>query len=259
MGDLRDPRICFGISEATRSSVRKRDAEDRESLPGKAGKLFFHEQADVRIAEQCSSEGNQAMLSKLGLIEKAGISPTAEIDARDPAWDVLRGCQVDTLQAARDAVCDILPIMQITLAQIGARAAAKDECDPLVRKYLERCGAFARLRTQDFKSEEALLEWLARLAGRTPVTAVLLDSRGRAMSSETFAEWLRVRRDEGAQHLVFAVGPADGWSEEARARATLLLSLGPMTLAHSLARLVMAEQIYRAFTILAGHPYHGGH
>ena len=155
-------------------------------------------------------------------------------------------------------VCDILLVVQITLAQIGARTGAKDGFDPLVRKYLERCGAFARLRTQDFKSEEALLEWLARPAGRTPVTAVLLDSRGRAMSSESFAEWLRARRDEGAQQLMIAVGPADGWSDAARARATLLLSLGPMTLAHSLARLVMAEQLYRAFTILAGHPYHRG-
>ena len=68
-----------------------------------------------------------------------------------------------------------------------------------------------------------------------------------------------VRRDEGAQHLVFAIGPASGWSDSARARAGLLLSLGPMTMAHALARLVLAEQIYRAFTILSGHPYHGGH
>jgi 23S rRNA (pseudouridine1915-N3)-methyltransferase len=59
--------------------------------------------------------------------------------------------------------------------------------------------------------------------------------------------------------MVFAVGPADGWSDASRAKAQLLLSLGPMTMAHSLARLVMAEQLYRAYTILTGHPYHGGH
>ena len=76
------------------------------------------------------------------------------------------------------------------------------------------------------------------------------------MTSEALAQWIGTRRDEGTQHVVFAVGPADGWSDEARARAQLLLSLGPMTLAHALARLVMAEQIYRAMTILAGHPYH---
>jgi 23S rRNA (pseudouridine1915-N3)-methyltransferase len=59
--------------------------------------------------------------------------------------------------------------------------------------------------------------------------------------------------------MLFAIGPADGWTEESRKRATLLLSLGPMTLAHSLARTVLAEQLYRAFTILTGHPYHSGH
>ena len=63
----------------------------------------------------------------------------------------------------------------------------------------------------------------------------------------------------GAQQIVFAIGPADGWSKDARGRAQLLLSFGPLTLAHALARVVLAEQLYRAFTILAGHPYHAGH
>jgi 23S rRNA (pseudouridine1915-N3)-methyltransferase len=88
---------------------------------------------------------------------------------------------------------------------------------------------------------------------------VLLDSRGKQMTSEVFAAWLGTRRDEGTQHIVFAIGPASGWSDAARSRAQLLLSLGPMTLAHALARLVMAEQIYRAYAILTGHPYHGAH
>jgi len=79
------------------------------------------------------------------------------------------------------------------------------------------------------------------------------------MTSEALAGWIGTRRDEGTQHMVFAVGPADGWSDAARKRAQLLLSLGPMTLAHSLARVVIAEQIYRAYTILSGHPYHSGH
>jgi 23S rRNA (pseudouridine1915-N3)-methyltransferase len=104
-----------------------------------------------------------------------------------------------------------------------------------------------------------MLGWLERLEGRTPAVAVLLDSRGRQMTSEAFAAWLGARRDEGTQQIVFAVGPASGWTEAARQRASLLLSLGPMTLAHPLARLVMAEQLYRAFTILTGHPYHTGH
>jgi 23S rRNA (pseudouridine1915-N3)-methyltransferase len=79
------------------------------------------------------------------------------------------------------------------------------------------------------------------------------------MTSDGFAGWLGGQRDNGAQHIVFAIGPASGWSESTRRRATLLLSLGQMTMAHALARLVTAEQIYRAFTILTGHPYHSGH
>jgi 23S rRNA (pseudouridine1915-N3)-methyltransferase len=163
--------------------------------------------------------------------------------------------------------------MLLTVAYIGARAAsgskagmrtggksgARDSVDALVQVYLERCSTFARCQTEAFKSEDALLDWITRQQGRTPALAVLLDSRGRQMSSEVFAAWLGARRDEGSQHIVLAIGPADGWSEAARLRASLLLSLGPMTLAHSLARLVLAEQIYRAFTILTGHPYHGGH
>ena len=129
----------------------------------------------------------------------------------------------------------------------------------MIQGYLERCSGFARCRTEGFRTEEALLEWLERQKGRTPALTVLLDSRGRTMSSEAFAGWLGARRDEGSQHIVFAVGPASGWSETARKKAQLLLSMGPMTMAHALARLVMAEQLYRAFTILTGHPYHSGH
>ena len=149
--------------------------------------------------------------------------------------------------------------MHLTLAHIGSRPGSKDEFDPLVRMYLERCSAFARCNSEAFRSEEAMLVWLNRQQARTPAVAVLLDSRGRQMSSEAFAGWLGARRDEGAQHIVFAIGPASGWSDAARERAQLVLSLGPMTLAHALARLVMAEQLYRAFTILSGHPYHAGH
>jgi 23S rRNA (pseudouridine1915-N3)-methyltransferase len=149
--------------------------------------------------------------------------------------------------------------MQITLAHIGSRTAAKDGFEAIVQLYLGRCSAFARCQEQAFRSEDAFLEWLGRQGGRAQAVAVLFDSRGKQMSSEVFASWLGQRRDDGSQHIVFAIGPADGWSDTARSNAQLLLSFGPMTLAHSLARLVAAEQIYRAFTILAGHPYHGGH
>lgn len=149
--------------------------------------------------------------------------------------------------------------MQLTLAHIGSRSNARDGFEALTAMYLERTSAYARSRAEAFKSEAAFLEWLDRQQGRTAPIAVLLDSRGKPMSSEQFAAWLGAQRDQGTQHLVFAIGPADGWSSSVLSQARLQLSLGPMTLAHALARLVAAEQIYRAFTILAGHPYHGGH
>ena len=149
--------------------------------------------------------------------------------------------------------------MQLSLIHIGARAAAKNGLDALIPVYLSRCSGFAHCQTEAFPTEEAFTAWLTRQHGRAPAFAVLLDSRGRQMTSEALSAWLGERRDNGVQHLVFAIGPADGWSPAARARANLLLSLGPMTLAHALARLVLAEQIYRAFTILSGHPYHSGH
>jgi 23S rRNA (pseudouridine1915-N3)-methyltransferase len=146
--------------------------------------------------------------------------------------------------------------MQLTLAHIGSLAGRKDQFEALTQAYLERCSVYIPCRTQAFKTEAALLEWIGKQKGRTAAVTVLLDGRGKQMSSEAMAAWLSRHRDDGAQHMVFAVGPADGWSESARKSASMLLSLGPMTLAHALARLVIAEQIYRAFTILAGHPYH---
>ena len=151
--------------------------------------------------------------------------------------------------------------MQVTLAHIGSQARSKDAYERMVRDYLKRCAGFARCEAEAFRTEKALVDWIGRQKGRTDPVVLLLDGSGRQMSSEALAVWLRARRDEGAQHLVFAVGPADGWSEAVRVEAQRhgrLLSLGPMTLAHQLARLVMAEQFYRACTILTGHPYHRG-
>src|SRR5215469_3617708 len=149
--------------------------------------------------------------------------------------------------------------MQITLAYIGARSGAGDELDKLARMYLDRPRPFARCDITPFRTEELFLEWLDRQQGRTPAIVVFLDSRGRQMTSEAFASWIGERREQGAQHIVFAIGPASGWSSPSLERAALKLSLGQFTLAHALARLVLAEQIYRASTILTGHPYHTGH
>ena len=152
-----------------------------------------------------------------------------------------------------------LRLMHILLAHIGSRPSAKDSMEAAVSMYLERCSAYATCLAEAFRTEEALFTWIDRRQHRTPVVAVLLDGRGRQMDSESFAAWLGRQRDSGAQQVVFAIGPASGWSDTSRKRATLLLSLGPLTLAHALARVVVAEQLYRAFTILTGHPYHSGH
>jgi 23S rRNA (pseudouridine1915-N3)-methyltransferase len=155
-----------------------------------------------------------------------------------------------------------LGTMQITLAHIGTRtqrSGAKAAFETLTSMYVERVQPYHPMRTELFRSEDELLAWFARQHGRAAATLVLADSRGRPLSSAEFAAWVGARRDAGAQHLVFAIGPPDGWSAAARSQALLQLSFGALTLAHELARLVAAEQIYRACTILAGHPYHGGH
>ena len=85
---------------------------------------------------------------------------------------------------------------------------------------------------------------------------ICLDRSGTQLGSEAFAQSLAKFRDGGAQGLAFFVGGADGLGLNALFKADLVLSLGPMTLPHGLARIVLAEQIYRAITILAGHPYH---
>jgi 23S rRNA (pseudouridine1915-N3)-methyltransferase len=149
--------------------------------------------------------------------------------------------------------------MQLTLTHIGPRSSAGDDFNSLTALYLERTSAFMPCDSASFRSEQDFIAWLLRKQDRGPLLPVLLDSRGRQMSSEAFASWVGARRDQGTRHIAFAIGPADGWSDDARAKAQLLLSLGQMTLPHSLARLVLAEQLYRACTILAGHPYHTGH
>lgn len=134
-----------------------------------------------------------------------------------------------------------------------------EAADRLVDDYVERTSRYVPCDTQVVESEAALLEWLERQAGRAAAYAILLDSRGKQLSSEEFAALLGRIRDDGAQRVVLAVGPADGWSKAGRERGNFLLSLGRMTLPHQLARGVLAEQVYRAMTILAGHPYHCGH
>lgn len=90
----------------------------------------------------------------------------------------------------------------------------------------------------------------------TPAVTVLLDERGAALTSRTFADRLAGWRDDGVREARFVIGPADGHGDAARAAATLLLSFGPATWPHLLVRAMLAEQLYRATSLLAGHPYH---
>lgn len=151
--------------------------------------------------------------------------------------------------------------MRIVLTAIAPRRSrTKSEAtDRLLADYVERCGRYIPCESQIFDDEPVFLDWLSKQPGRVPAYAILLDSRGQQFSSEDFASRFGELRDGGSQRIVFAVGPADGWSAAGLQRASLLLSLGRMTLPHQLARVVVAEQVYRALTILAGHPYHSGH
>jgi 23S rRNA (pseudouridine1915-N3)-methyltransferase len=93
-------------------------------------------------------------------------------------------------------------------------------------------------------------------AAPTPSREVLLDERGRQLSSEEFAALLGKWRDEGVREVRFLIGAADGHGEAAREQADLLIAFGAMTWPHMLARAMLAEQLWRAASILAGHPYH---
>ncbi len=90
----------------------------------------------------------------------------------------------------------------------------------------------------------------------TPARNVLLDERGRLLSSEEFAEMLGGWRDSGIREARFHLGAADGHGPVVRDSADLLLAFGPMTWPHMLARAMLMEQLWRATSILAGHPYH---
>ena len=90
----------------------------------------------------------------------------------------------------------------------------------------------------------------------TPCRTVLLDERGKLMSSEDFAALLGRWRDDGVREARFLIGAADGHGEAARQSADLLLGFGAMTWPHLLVRAMLAEQLWRATSILTGHPYH---
>ncbi len=147
--------------------------------------------------------------------------------------------------------------MKLRVAWVGK---TKDpSITALTAEYLKRLGRYVESESMEVADEAALLKAVEKLAARTRPVLVILDQRGRQLSSEEFATLLNDQQDRGTQQLVFAIGPADGFTAAARHAADLTLAFGKMTLAHELARIVLLEQLYRAFTILKGHPYHTGH
>jgi 23S rRNA (pseudouridine1915-N3)-methyltransferase len=129
----------------------------------------------------------------------------------------------------------------------------------LTDDYVKRLSHYADVEAGAVRDESALLKFSAKDARPTRHTLVLLDGRGKQLSSEELAKFLREHQERNPLPLLFAIGPADGFTDEAREAAGLVLSLSKMTLPRELARIVLLEQLYRAFSILKGHPYHLGH
>jgi 23S rRNA (pseudouridine1915-N3)-methyltransferase len=149
------------------------------------------------------------------------------------------------------------PDVKLRIAWIGK--TKEPGIQILTDEYLKRLTRYVDAQGTALKDESALLKMCGRETRPVRPTLVLLDSHGKQLSSEEFAEFLRNHQDRNPLPLLFAIGPANGFTAEIRQEANLLLSLGKMTLAHELARVVLLEQLYRAFTILKGHPYHLGH
>jgi 23S rRNA (pseudouridine1915-N3)-methyltransferase len=153
--------------------------------------------------------------------------------------------------------------MPFTLAAVGRpRHAGLADA---IRDYEARAARYWPVTVREVREEPARAltpavvrerEW-ARLAAQLPAGAhvVACDPGGAGMDSPAFARWLQQHRDAG-RDLAFVIGGAYGLPDEARRAAATRLSLAPWTLPHELARLVLAEQLYRAGTIARGEPYH---
>lgn len=159
--------------------------------------------------------------------------------------------------------------MHLTIAAVGKLKGPERE---LYQRYADRVTQAGRtmkmgpLKTLEIgesrkgSAAERRAGEAEALAGKVPDKAILivLDEKGDALTSEDLARYLRKQREAGTGDLVFALGGPDGHGNALRERAARSVSLGAITLPHALARVVLAEQLYRAMTILAGHPYHRG-
>ncbi len=151
-------------------------------------------------------------------------------------------------------------VMKILLSTISARRAnLTGPAGELFELYLSRSARLVPSSHRSFASEKELLAYTDEVASRTRPMLLLTDSQGQQLTSREIANVLGSVQDSGTQQLILAIGPADGWSPMALSRADKVVAFGKITLPHELAAVVAAEQLYRALTIRAGHPYHSGH
>ena len=150
--------------------------------------------------------------------------------------------------------------MNITIAAVG-KAKPGPERD-LFASYTARLPWRVDVKEIEIKKEMAVDVRRARegeaLLAAVPDGAriVALDERGKSQTSEAFAKRLGIWRDDGVRAVAFLIGGADGLDESLRKRADMVVSFGALTWPHMLVRALLAEQLYRAHTILTGHPYH---
>jgi len=149
--------------------------------------------------------------------------------------------------------------VKLRIAWIGR--TKEPAIESLTQEYLKRISRYTQVEGTALRDEAALLALCGKSSGRPAPkqTLAILDSRGRQFSSEEFAQFLGNYEERNPLPLILAVGPADGFGAVTREAAQHTISLGKMTLPHELARVVLMEQVYRAFTIRKGHPYHSGH
>jgi len=141
--------------------------------------------------------------------------------------------------------------MKIHLVMLGK--TRREEMRALLDDYVRRIGRYAEIEITELREDAPAAR--RKLKIEQSATVVLLDAAGKQFTSQQFAQWLGGLRDRGVRELDFLCGGAEGFPGELRERAAQGISLSTLTMPHEFARVVLAEQIYRAFAILAGHPY----
>jgi 23S rRNA (pseudouridine1915-N3)-methyltransferase len=129
----------------------------------------------------------------------------------------------------------------------------REEPRKMVDDYVARIRHYAEIDVTEIR--EATPAALRKLKIEPAATLVLLDAAGKQFTSQQFAKWLGDFRDRGVREVIFVCGDASGFPDEIRAAAKQKISLSTLTMPHEFARVMLAEQVYRAFAILAGHPY----